>query len=272
MNSAEIRRSAREFLTGKWGKAAGIAFIYGVITYLLSLVLNFIPMIGSLISAIISLPLAFGLLCSFIKLKRDEDVSLLSFFNDGFSNFSQVWFVQLRTLLKLLPFVIAMIVCFLLMLFAPLARLTLGASAGIGILSVLSTLGICVISFAMIPKSMLYSLTQYILFDNPNKTALEIVEESEQLMRGNRLNLFFLTLSFFGWALLSCLTFGIGFFFLLPYMQFATIIFYEKLSGKEDLAFNTDSEVSSDDYEIVGEEDNYENETVITDFTIEDEE
>lgn len=271
MNSGEIRRSAREFLTGKWGKAAGIAFIYGVITYLLSLVLNFIPIVGSLISAIISLPLAFGLLCSFIKLKRGEDVSLLSFFNDGFSSFSQVWFVQLRTILKLLPFVIGIIVCFILMLFAPLAKLTLGASAGMGVLSVLATLGICVISLAMIPKSMLYSLTQYILFDNPNKTALEIVEESEQLMRGNRLNLFFLTLSFLGWALLSCFTLGIGFFFLTPYMQFATIIFYEKLAGKEDLAFNTDSEVSSDDYEIV-EENNSEDETVIMDLTNHDEE
>ena len=145
-----------------------------------------------------------------------------------------------------------------------------GASAGMGVLSVLATLGICVLSFAMIPKSMLYSLTQYILFDNPNKTALEIVEESEQLMRGNRLNLFFLSLSFIGWALLSCFTFGIGFFFLTPYMQFATIIFYEKLTGKENFGFDnqTQDNANSDNYEIVGENE----ETVIMDLTNHDEE
>ncbi len=268
MNSVEIRRSAREFLAGKWGKAALITFIYGVISYLLSLVLNFIPIIGSLISSIISVPLAFGLLCSFIKLKRGEDVSCFSFFNDGFSNFSQVWFVQLRTLLKLLPFIVGMIVCYVLILVVSTASIIGGASAGIGVLSILAIICLFVISIAMIPKSMLYSLTQYILFDNPNKTALEIVEESEQLMRGNRANLFLLSLSFFGWALLACLTFGIGFFFLFPYMQFATIIFYEKLADKEDLSSSNTDEFNSDDYEIVGKND----ETVITDLTNHDEE
>jgi uncharacterized membrane protein len=33
-------------------------------------------------------------------------------------------------------------------------------------------------------------------------------------------------LSFIGWALLSCLTFGIGFIALLPYVYTATVVFY----------------------------------------------
>ena len=152
------------------------------------------------------------------------------------------------------------------------------AEPGLGAtISILSGIALLVISIAMIPKSMLYSLNQYMLFDNPNKTALEIVEGSEQLMRGNRLKLFGLQLSFIGWALLSVLTFGIGYFFLLPYMQFAIIIFYENLAGKEDLSFGSDEEVTSDDYEVVEKENNSEDitsdeETIISEQDIKDEE
>ena len=46
MVSSEIRAEARKSLTGKWGKAALLALAYSVISYILSLVLNKIPVIG----------------------------------------------------------------------------------------------------------------------------------------------------------------------------------------------------------------------------------
>lgn len=275
MTSADIRRSAREALEGNWIKGALLTLVYGIMTCLIAIVLSFIPMIGPILNAVISLPLAFGFLCSLIRLRRGEDVSYLSFFNDGFNSFKEVWFVQLRTILKLLPFLIGIIICYIAMAISiPLTIAEPGLGATI---SILSSIALLVISIAMIPKSMLYSLNQYMLFDNPNKTALEIVEGSEQLMRGNRLKLFGLQLSFIGWAILSVLTFGIGYFFLLPYMQFAIIIFYENLAGKEDLSFGSDEEVTSDDYEVVEKENNSEDitsdeETIISEQNLKDEE
>ncbi len=63
-------------------------------------------------------------------------------------------------------------------------------------------------------------------------TGKQIVEESERIMKGQRGKYFGLHLSFIGWGLLAILTLGIGTLFLTPYVQFATIVFYEDRTGK----------------------------------------
>ncbi len=82
-------------------------------------------------------------------------------------------------------------------------------------------------------KSYSYSMMPYILEDNPGITASKATEESERLMEGNKMRLFLLDLSFIGWALLSCLTFGIGFLFLLPYFYTARAHFYAELKAND---------------------------------------
>ena len=61
----------------------------------------------------------------------------------------------------------------------------------------------------------------------------EIVEESERLMRGNRWNYVWLTLTFIGWLILCAFTFYIGAFWLMPYVSVSTVCFYEALAGKD---------------------------------------
>ena len=48
-----------------------------------------------------------------------------------------------------------------------------------------------------------YSQAYYILLDDPGKGALECISESKQLMRGKKLDLFLLDLSFIGWWALN---------------------------------------------------------------------
>lgn len=74
-----------------------------------------------------------------------------------------------------------------------------------------------------------YDLTPYILAEHPEMGALEAIRESGRLMRGNKWRLFCLQLSFFGWALLSAFTMGIGTLWLTPYIQTATAAFYEDI-------------------------------------------
>ena len=50
-------------------------------------------------------------------------------------------------------------------------------------------------------------------------------------MTGKRGKLFCLQFSFIGWAILATLTLGIGFLWLIPYIQFATISFYKSLTS-----------------------------------------
>ena len=79
-----------------------------------------------------------------------------------------------------------------------------------------------------------YSMTGYILAENPNMTADEAIARSKQMMDGNRWRLFCLQISFIGWSLLSSLlTFGIGDLWLTPYRQAASAAFYREISGTE---------------------------------------
>ena len=55
---------------------------------------------------------------------------------------------------------------------------------------------------------------------------------SKEMMKGNKLNYFALNLSFIGWALLAMLTFGIGLFFLLPYINAALAEFYVEVKNQ----------------------------------------
>lgn len=48
-----------------------------------------------------------------------------------------------------------------------------------------------------------YSMASYILYENPEMTANEAITESKMLMRGNKMRLFGLRLSFIGWFLLA---------------------------------------------------------------------
>jgi uncharacterized membrane protein len=61
----------------------------------------------------------------------------------------------------------------------------------------------------------------YIRNDDPHLSANQAIEASMEMMRGHRLRLFELYCSFIGWALLSVLTFGIGCFWLFPYVMSA---------------------------------------------------
>ncbi len=80
-----------------------------------------------------------------------------------------------------------------------------------------------------IVKSISYSQTMYILNDHPEMSATEAITESRKMMNGHKMEYFVLMLSFFGWAILSMLTFGILLLYVSPYMQATFAAYYEKL-------------------------------------------
>ena len=100
MTSSELKAKARESLKGKWGKAALITLVYVIINWVINFILGFIPFIGGILVTIISLPISFGLLVTFMKLKRNEEVTYTDFLSLGFSNFGKVWGVFGNMILK----------------------------------------------------------------------------------------------------------------------------------------------------------------------------
>ena len=162
---------------------------------LLSGALNLLPFINYLLIFLVGLPLGWGLNVLFLDSFRGEEIRVEGIL-DGFKDYGRI----LGT-------------TFLVYLYVALWSLLL-----------------------IIPgiiKGYSYSMTAFILKDDPTIKYNEAIEKSMAMMDGNKMKLFLLHLSFIGWILLSCITLGIGFFFLHPYMKSAEAAFYEDLK-KED--------------------------------------
>ena len=220
ISSATLKGIAREELSGRWWLAVGVSFVAALLgeggggislnlnansnfgdifPYLQDMILTIFPIavlvsIWAVFITFIGPAIELGHKMFYIKLCRGEQVS----FSILFSKFSCFWkaFV-LRLLTGLLIFLWS------LLLLIP------------GIIA-----------------AFRYSMAMYIMADNPEIGILEAIEESKMIMEGNKLDLFVLWLSFIGWAILSILTFGIGFLFLAPYINAVTAAFYLEVSGR----------------------------------------
>lgn len=78
-------------------------------------------------------------------------------------------------------------------------------------------------------KSYSYAMTYYVMQDHPELAYNAAIEKSMKMMEGYKMKLFLLDLSFIGWGILCCLTLGLGFLLLLPYVYTARAAFYEDL-------------------------------------------
>ena len=79
-------------------------------------------------------------------------------------------------------------------------------------------------------KSYSYSMTFYILADNPQLSSMDALRESERMMMGHKWELFCLNLSFIGWYILSIFTCGLLLIYVVPYHLAAVTAFYRILA------------------------------------------
>lgn len=99
------------------------------------------------------------------------------------------------------------------------------------LIGVFVTLWTCLFIIPGFVAAYRYQMAYYALFDNPNLTAREALNVSKRITYGHKGELFVLDLSFFGWLLLSGLTFGILTIWLTPYMQTTDAHAYNWLTG-----------------------------------------
>jgi len=236
MPPSEIRKEAREALRGNWGKAVCIILAYLLFVFALGFVEGFFEESGFIFLLIeiavlvISMPLSFGLVISFLKLKRGEDIKSFGFLKEGFSRFSQSWGIWFHTFIRMLLPIACVILVAILLVFLNIANVLSGTNILLNILSI--ALYIATLVY-VVSRALLYAVAYYIGYDNPELSSKACVLKSEALMKGNRGSYFLLELSFIGWAILAVFTLGIGYLWLLPYMQIALICFYDRLAKPE---------------------------------------
>ena len=88
-----------------------------------------------------------------------------------------------------------------------------------------------------------YSMSYYILLENPEMKHREARLASMQLMEGNKGRLFCLHFSFIGWFILSAFTFGILLLWVVPYMETAQAAFYREICREKMGKINAQASV-----------------------------
>ncbi len=184
-----LMKMARESLQGKWG----IAMIPGLIFFVISLVLGFIPFIGQIASFLVAGPLALGIAMFFLSIARGQETKTEQMFH-GFNDFGRAFLTYIL--------MVIFIILWSLLLIIP------------GVIAALS-----------------YAMTFYILADNPSIGANEAIDKSKVMMKGYKLKLLGLSLLFFLLGILCILTLGIGFLWLYPYAQVTMAKFYEDIKN-----------------------------------------
>ncbi len=81
-------------------------------------------------------------------------------------------------------------------------------------------------------KSFSYAMTYFIINDHPEYSINQAITESRRMMDGHKMEYFILCLSFIGWFILSCITLGIGFLWLIPYFYTTSAAFYEEIADE----------------------------------------
>jgi len=167
----------------------GLAIGTLVVYMLIVVVLQIIPIVGPIASLIVGGPFAVGLAIFSLSISRNQDTKLEQIFQ-GFNNFG--------TALGAYLLMVLFILLWMLLLIIP------------GIIAAIS-----------------YSMTFYILADDNSIGAMDAIDKSKKMMDGYKWKYFCLGLRFLGWALLCILTLGIGFLWLMPYMQVSMAKFYD---------------------------------------------
>ena len=102
---------------------------------------------------------------------------------------------------------------------------------------------LAVVGLVLVPASYLfmivaaykYSMCFKIFAENPDMSPKEVMQASKKLMKGNKWAFFCLHCSYIGWALLSILTCGIGFIWLVPQIRASEAAFYRNISKRRKL-------------------------------------
>lgn len=82
-------------------------------------------------------------------------------------------------------------------------------------------------------KAYSYSMVPFILAENPDMPANEVLNRSREMMDGNKMQAFLMDLSFIGWILFGIVTLGLGLiFWTSPYLYSSHAALYLKLKGR----------------------------------------
>ncbi|WP_042273225.1 DUF975 family protein [[Clostridium] dakarense] len=230
MNRIELKELTKSQLKGHWKTPVLLTLAYLIVTIIASLfqeeaqslptiIITFVVVWAISVWATIGIP---NFYLEFLK-------------KDGKAGFKDV-LVPSNKLLKALGYtviigIISMIIGFI-SVFASTGLIAASVfyGDGITIANIVGIILICLMYIAFIIFTFAVAQVPYIIIEKDDLGLLEAMSLSMKLMKGNKWKYFVLQLSFLGWGILSVITFGVGFLWLIPYMALAETNFYKDLA------------------------------------------
>ncbi len=194
--ASELRAAARESLSGKWGGAVVVTLVYVAITGLVPVgaQVGIAEWVGSILQLLL-IPVSVSYMMAFLDNNRSSNEYKVEQLFECFKDYTRL----------------------------------LGTSLLMGVYTFLWAL---LLIIPGIIKGLSYGMTYFILRDYPELKYNSAIELSMAMMKGHKWDLFYLYLTFIGWILLACLTLGIGFLWLNPYMYSTMAHFYEDVKAE----------------------------------------
>lgn len=198
-NIFKLKREARSQLKNGWGLAIGCFFIALILFPFISSIINslaknsdsiFLRIFIYVVTFVLNFLLVVGTLKFSLNYAQSDKTPFVGDIFSGFSVFRKALLI------------------YIILIFS------------IG-------LGLALFIVPGIIFSLMLSQALYILVDDNKKSALDCIKESIQMMKGNKLELFILSLSFLGWFILMILPIFILKFFPLPtYFILVYLLFF----------------------------------------------
>ena len=221
----ELKRKALESLALNWGNS----ILMLIVLILLSLGAALIPL-GTIL---IGWPLSIGSYNYFFRLAAHKEATLNNLFKPFSFYGNSILFKFLLVLIEVivaLPLIIALVVFFVHNYFSfDLETASIGSSVWLIIIALLDLVLLYYVSIRLY-------LAYYLLADYPNLAADKVISIAWKAMKDKFWKLFGLLLSFIGWFILAILTFGIGFLWLIPYINTSLAHFYLDVKREENIA------------------------------------
>lgn len=222
---SEYRAQARETLKGRWNETALLTLIVFAIVSLCSSPTmlsgsfgeEMYSLFGSctvlVLSLLIAVPLQFAFYNLLLRYSRSEELEG-SYISICFSDFAANW----------------------------------SKYVGVGLLMtlVLVVLLIPTLMIGTIIFGLAYAIVPFVIRDNPELSAREVLRKSRLMMRGHKWELFVLQLTFIGWIILCLFTCFIGYLWLEPYMATTMAHFYEDVKAEYEAVEAAKAEIKAE--------------------------
>ncbi|MED3036477.1 DUF975 family protein [Bacillus tropicus] len=204
---SDLKGEALDSLEGKWGLAVGATLLISILLTTFSFSIEWVfssifdwketknSISINIITFFVTGPLTLGGYYLALNILREKQASIGNVF---------IWFSEGKRFLK--SFLLYLLVNLYLFLWTLLFIIP-------GII-----------------KSFSYAMTYFIINDHPEYSINQAITESRRMMDGHKMEYFILCLSFIGWFILSCITLGIGFLWLIPYFYTTSAAFYEEIA------------------------------------------